>query len=144
VLRRHALPLVLLAVLAGLALYPACGRLFACGCEAPWSGADARCNVHAREGAHCPWCRHRGLGAAGLALTLGGQAAVYAGVRARSRSAAAGTFAGLLAFPPAATLAAFLTWLPSDYPHFLMPGLRHQLGLPGGPVSCHTPPRPGP
>ena len=41
--------------------------------------------------------------------------------------------AALVALPAAAVLAGFLTWLPTDYPHFLAKDARPRLGLPSGP-----------
>ena len=49
---------------------------------------------------------------------------------------AAAGFAAALAFPLAALLSAFLTWLPTDYPHFLAREARRTLRLPDGPVRC--------
>src|SRR5262245_8739685 len=99
-------------------------------------GLAERCNVHLPSGPPCPWCEHPGLGTVGFVLTLGLQAFVYGATWRRSRSEPAAAFAGLLAFPVAALFAAFLTWLPTDYPHFLARGTRASLGLPAGPVRC--------
>jgi hypothetical protein len=140
-LLRHGASALALFGLATAALYPFCGLAFRCGCVAMgWGGAE-RCNVHGSAGPHCPWCEHPGLGTVGLLLTLSAQGLVYLGGFRRSASAATATFAAALAFPLAALLAAFLTWLPTDYPHFLAKGARASLGMPAGPVRCV---RPGP
>ena len=138
---RHFLAAIALLALAGAALYPFCGLAFRCGCEAMWMGAAEHCNIHAAVGPHCPWCEHAWLGTVGLVLTLVAQGLLYGTVFRRSRSAVTAGFAAALAFPAAALLAAFLTWLPTDYPHFLTHGLRATLGLPAGPLRCV---RPGP
>ena len=39
-----------------------CDLLFACGCDALWSGGVAGCNIHEAAGPHCPWCEHPLLG----------------------------------------------------------------------------------
>ena len=69
--------------------------------------------------------------------------AIYAGqwlvFRALQRRGAAwwsAAAASLAAFAPLALLAGMLTWLPTDYPHFLMRHARQRLGLPEGPISC--------
>ena len=76
-----------------------------------------------------------------MVLTLVAQGLVYGAVFRRALSPVTAGVAAALAFPLAAALAAFLTWLPTDYPHFLRQGARAALGLPGGPVRCV---RPGP
>lgn len=140
-MRRHLLPAFALFALAGVALYPFCGFLFRCGCMAMGMGGAAHCNVHASAGPHCPWCEHAWLGTAGLVLTLAFQGALYGGVFRRSRSAATAAFSAAVAFPLAASVAALLTWLPTDYPHFLRHGTRAALGLPAGPIPCVRPAR---
>jgi hypothetical protein len=84
--------------------------------------------------AHCPWCEHPSLLLGVMALTLGGQAAVV--LRASRRSAGLAVAAALVSLPLLGTTAAFLAWLPTDYPHFLVRDARRRLGLPGGPISC--------
>jgi len=140
-LPRHAAAAVALFGLAAAALYPFCGLAFRCGCVAMGMGGAAHCNIHASAGAHCPWCEHAWLGMVGLFLTLAAQGLLYRAVFRRSRSEATSGFAAAFAFPPAALLAALLTWLPTDYPHFLALGARASLGLPAGPIRCV---RPGP
>ena len=138
---RHLLAAVALIALAGAALYPFCGLVFRCGCVAMGWGGAAHCNVHGALGPHCPWCEHPWLGNVGLVLTLTAQGFLYRAVFRRSRSALTAGFAAALAFPLPALLAAFITWLPTDYPHFLTLGTRAALGLPEGPIRCL---RPGP
>ncbi len=138
-LPRHFGAALLICALAALALYPFCGLAFRCGCVAMGMGGEAHCNVHRPVGPHCPWCEHAGLGTVGLVLTLLAQAMVYARVFRRSRSEATAGFAAALAFPLAALLAAFLTWLPTDYPHFLGHESRRRIGLPAGPIRCLRP-----
>jgi hypothetical protein len=75
----------------------------------------------------------------GFVLTLALQAGAYAYAWRRSRSGLAAGFAALVALPAATVLAAFLTWLPTDYPHFLAKDLRPALGLPDGPIRCVRP-----
>jgi hypothetical protein len=143
-LPRHLGAGLLACVLAAVALYPLCGLAFRCGCTAMGLGGDAHCNVHRPAGPHCPWCEHVVLGTVGFVLTLAFQALVYLPIFRRSRSEAGAGFAALVAFPAAALLAAFLTWLPTDYPHFLAIGARTTLGLPDGPVRCVRPSPPLP
>ena len=138
-LPRHIGALVALFALAAAALYPFCSLAFRCGCVAMGLGGDVHCNVHRPVGPHCPWCEHAWLGTAGLVLTLLAQATFYLSVFRRSRSELTAGFAALLAFPVAALLAAFLTWLPTDYPHFLGLDARSRVGLPDGPVRCLRP-----
>jgi hypothetical protein len=138
---RHLLPAIALFALAGVALYPFCGLVFRCGCVAMGLGAAAHCNVHAPLGPHCPWCEHAWLGTVGLLVTLALQGLLYRGVFQRSRSPVTAGFAAALAFPLAASVAALLTWLPTDYPHFVGHGTRAALGLPAGPIHCVRPAR---
>ena len=135
----HGAALVGLALLASFALYPFCGFVFGCGCVMSGFGGAAHCNVHRPSGPHCPWCEHAWLGTTAMVLILIGQAIVYFLVFRRSRSTAAAGFAGLLAFPLAALLGAFLTWLPTDYPHFLGRETRRTWGVPEGPIRCVRP-----
>jgi hypothetical protein len=135
----HALAALGLAALATFALYPFCNFVFGCGCVMTGLGGAAHCNVHRPTGPHCPWCEHAWLGMSSLALILLAQGLVYVLVFRRSRSAASAGFAGVLAFPAAALLAAFLTWLPTDYPHFLGREPRRAIGLPDGPIRCVRP-----
>jgi hypothetical protein len=140
----HGAALVALALLASFALYPFCGFVFGCGCVMSGFEGATHCNVHRPSGPHCPWCEHAWLGMTGMVLIFIGQAIVYFLVYRRSRSTAAAGFAGLLAFPLAATLGAFLTWLPTDYPHFLAFDARASWGLPDGPIRCVRPGQPLP
>jgi hypothetical protein len=138
-LLRHLPAAVAAGVVAGVFLYPLCGLAFRCGCEMMWMAAAEHCNVHRPVGPHCPWCEHAALGTLGFVLTLALQAFAYLYTWRRSRSAIAAGFAALLTLPAAAVLAAFLTWLPTDYPHFLVYDVRPRLGLPDGPVRCVRP-----
>ena len=136
---RHLPGVVAATVAAGVFLYPLCGLAFRCGCAMMGLGGAEHCNVQRPVGPHCPWCEHPSLGTLGFVLTLALQAVAYVYVWGRSRSAISAGSAGLLALPAAAVLAAFLTWLPTDYPHFLAKGARPRLGLPNGPVPCVRP-----
>lgn len=136
---RHVIAALVLCGLAAAVLYPFCGLVFRCGCTAMWLTSAAHCNVHRPTGPHCPWCEHPGLGTVGLVLTLVFQGLLYMTAFRRSRSAAASGFAAMLFFPLAALLAALLTWLPTDYPHFMGRETRRSLGLPDGPVRCVRP-----
>jgi hypothetical protein len=69
-------------------------------------------------------------------LTLGGQALVFRAVRRRSATATAALVAAL-ALPPITIAAGVLTWLPTDYPHFLVEDARARMGLPEGPIPCY-------
>jgi hypothetical protein len=138
-LARHGAAFVALSLLASLALYPFCGYVFGCGCVMTGMGGATHCNVHRAFGPHCPWCEHSVLGSLGLVSTLAVQAAVYLLVFRRARSSATAGFAAALIFPPAALLGAFLTWLPTDYPHFLGRETRRAWGLPDGPIRCVRP-----
>ena len=71
-----------------------------------------------------------------MVLTLVAQGLLYGVVFRRARSPVTAGVAAALAFPLAASLAAFLTWLPTDYPHFLGHGTRAALGIPAGPIHC--------
>ncbi len=115
-------------------LYPLCNAVFRCGCGTLWGDADARCNVHAQHGAHCPWCDHPGLGTFGYLLTLAGQGAVFALVRRRRGSIAAATLAAVGALPLAILVSAGASWLATDYPHFLVKDARGMLRIPAGPL----------
>jgi hypothetical protein len=137
--KRHVIASLVLGALAAVALYPICDLVYQCGCTAMGLGGDVHCNVHRPTGPHCPWCEHPALGTVGLALTLAGQALVYLSVWRRAHSVAAAGFAAALGFPLAALLAAFLTWLPTDYPDFLGRGTRRAWGFRGGPIRCIRP-----
>jgi hypothetical protein len=137
--RGHLLAGALLTALTTIAVYPLCGLAFRCGCLMVGLGGADRCNVHQPMGPHCPWCEHAWLGTAGMVLTLLFQGLVYLLIFNRARSSAAAGFASVLALPPAAALAAFLTWLPTDYPHFLARETRRTLGLPNGPIRTVVP-----
>jgi hypothetical protein len=125
-----------LALITGLLLLPICDALHLCGCRAPWSGADAHCNVHQLAGPRCPWCEHPALGVVAMLAVFGGQWVILRALRRRGAgwsSAAAGSLAALV---PLAVMAGALCWLPTDYPHFLARDARQRLGLPDGPISC--------
>jgi hypothetical protein len=132
-------PRVLLVLVTGLSFYPLCGAFFRCGCASLGAGAADHCNVHAREGPHCPWCDRPALGAVGLGVTLAGQAAAFSVSRRRGATPTAGLLAAILALPLAALLAGALTFLATDYPHFLTREARSSLGLPRGPISTRAP-----
>jgi hypothetical protein len=106
---RRVLPFLLFATVPAVFTYPLCGWLFRCGCVSLWGGAADHCNVHLAQAFHCPWCEHPGLGALGFALLF------------------------------AALLAGGLTFLLTDYPHFLVTGARERIGLPPGPIGTHAP-----
>jgi hypothetical protein len=131
---RRALPALLVVVLTGGLMYPLCGALFRCGCVGLFAGAADHCNVHAAKGPRCPWCRDQALGAMGFGLTLGGQALAFALVRRRGGSVRASALGAIAALPLAAFLAGGLTFLLTDYPHFLAEGARERIGLPPGPI----------
>ena len=134
-LRKYGAFLAVAALTAAL-LTPLCGLLYRCGCAPPWSEGQGRCNVQRPEGPHCPWCEHQALGALAAALTLGGQALVFRAVRRRSATATAALVAAL-ALPPITIVAGALTWLPTNYPHFLVEDARARMGLPEGPIPCY-------
>ena len=115
-------------------LYPLCHVVFRCGCETMWGGAATNCNVHAKQGAHCPWCDHRTLGTVGFLLTLAGQGAVFTVVLVKKRSVAAATALAVTALPLAVVFSAGVCWLATDYPHFLVENARAKLGVPAGPL----------
>jgi hypothetical protein len=137
-LHRELLAMLVPLGLTAILLLPICGAVHRCGCVAPWAGASARCNVHSSSAAHCPWCEHAGLGAAGILLTLAGEGLVYARTRRRHGPWRA-ALAAAVALPVAMGLAAVLTWLPSDYPHLFVTDARSRLGLPPGPIRCCGP-----
>ena len=115
-------------------LYPLCNVVFRCGCETMWGSAAAHCNVHAKHGAHCPWCDHPGLGTLGFLLTLVAQGGVFALVRRSKRSVLAATVMAVVVLPLAVVLSAGVCWLATDYPHFIVEGARGRLGIPAGPL----------
>jgi hypothetical protein len=136
---RHALPFLLFATLVALLKYSLCGWIFRCGCVSLWGGAAEHCNVHLARTFHCPWCEHPGLGALGFALMFAGQALAFALLRRRGGSLRASTLRAVAALPLAALLAGGLTFLLSDYPHFLVLGARERIGLPPGPIGTRAP-----
>jgi hypothetical protein len=140
---RRALPFLLFATLTGVFTYPLCGWIFRCGCASVWDGAPAvHCNIHLSGAFHCPWCEHLGLGALGFGLMIAGQALVFALVRRRGGSVRASTLWGVAALPVAALLAGGLTFLLTDYPHFLVHGARERIGLAPGPIGTRAPQAP--
>jgi hypothetical protein len=136
---RRAIPFLLLAALVAVFTYPLCGSMFRCGCLTLWGGADDHCNIHVSGAFHCPWCEHLGLGGLAFALMIAGQALVFALVRRRGGSVRASTLWGVAALPLAALLAGGLTFLLTDYPHFLVLGARERIGLPSGPIGTRAP-----
>ena len=128
----------LLAVLAvtAVSLLPLCGVLHRCGCTTLWSGGESACNVHAAQGAHCPWCEHRALGGAAAGATLLCQGLLFRAVGRRGALKIAAASATVAALPVLLLAAGFLAWLPTDYPHFLARDARDRLGLPEGPIRC--------
>jgi hypothetical protein len=136
---RRVLPFLLFATLPAVFTYTLCGWLFRCGCVSTWGGAADHCNIHLARAFHCPWCEHAGLGALSFALLFGGQALAFALVRRKGGSVRASTLGGLAALPLAALLAGGLTFLLTDYPHFLVTGARERIGLPPGPIGTRAP-----
>jgi len=136
---RRKLPFLTVLAVTGVLMFSICGALFRCGCKGPWSGAAEHCNVHAAQGPRCPWCEHSLLGAAGFALTAGGQGLAFA--LARRGGASRGTAIGVAvaALPLSALLAGAATWLVTDYPHVLVMDARDRLGLPAGPIPSRAP-----
>jgi hypothetical protein len=128
-----AAAVVILAVTSVL-LYPLCHQVFRCGCETMWGGAADHCNVHAKEGPHCPWCENARLGTFGFSLTLAVQGAVFAIGRWRRLSVGPATLAALVVLPLAVLVSGGASWLATDYPHFLVKGARARLGIPAGPI----------
>lgn len=136
------LPFLIFAALVSVFTYPLCGFMFRCGCVSLWGDAADHCNIHLSGAFHCPWCEHVGLGALGFAVMIAGQALVFALVRRRGGSLRASTLSGVAALPLAALLAGGLTFLLTDYPHFLAHGARERIGLPPGPFSTRAPQAP--
>lgn len=136
---RRVLPFLLFATLAAVLMYPLCGWIFRCGCESLWGSAADHCNIHLARAFHCPWCEHAGLGALGFALVLAGQALAFALVRRQGGSIQASTLGAIAALPVAALLAGGLTFLLTDYPHFLALDARERIGLPPGPIGTRAP-----
>lgn len=130
---------VLLA--SAIAYMPFCDLAHRCGCTWPFAGADARCNVHAASGPHCPWCEHWALGAASALAIGGGQVLVFRRLRRRSFSVMASALLAAASFVVIAPVATTLLWIPTDYPHLFQRDAREGLGLPAGPLPCHAPPR---
>jgi len=131
----------LLAVLLAITLVfatPFCGALHRCGCAAPWSGGEARCNYQDATGPHCPWCEHRALGAAVVACALGAQTLAFALARRRGRGRTLAAALALGAAPLAGLVAGALAWAATDYPHFLVRDARARLGLPRGPIPTYA------
>lgn len=136
---RLAFPAVLLV---GLALVlPLCDWLHLCGCREAWAGGATKCNVHEASGPHCPWCEHPVLGALAALATTFGQWAVFRRACRSGACALAAAAASLAALPALIVIVGALAWLPTDYPHFLVPDARLRLGLPRGPIPTWA--RPG-
>jgi hypothetical protein len=129
---------VLLA--SAIAYMPFCAVVHRCGCSWPFAGADARCNVHAASGPHCPWCEHWALGASAALAIGGGQVLVFRRLRRQSFSVTASALGAAASFVVIAPIAATLLWIPTDYPHLFQLDARRGLSLPAGPVHCHAPP----
>ena len=136
---RRALPFLLFATLPAVFTYSLCGWIFRCGCVSLWGAAAEHCNIHLARAFHCPWCEHAGLGALSFALLFAGQALAFALVRRQGASVRASTLGAVAALPVAALLAGALTFLLSDYPHFLVMGARERIGLPPGPIGTRAP-----
>lgn len=134
-----ALSLVIVATLTGVLTYPLCGALFRCGCVSVWAGAADHCNVHAAAGPHCPWCESAALGAMGFVLMVAAQAGAWQLARRRGAAPLASTIVAIAALPLAALLAGALTFLLTDYPHFLLHDARARTGIPEGPVTTRAP-----
>ncbi len=132
-MKTAAAALAILAVTSVL-LYPLCHQVFRCGCETMWGGAGDHCNIHAKEGPHCPWCESRALGNLGFVLILGLQAAAFAFVRSKKKPVGTATLAALAALPLAVLVAGGVSWLATDYPHFVVEGMRERIGIPPGPI----------
>jgi hypothetical protein len=131
--------LVIVAAVTGILTYPLCGALFRCGCVTVWAGAADHCNVHATVGPHCPWCESSALGAMGFVVIVAGQAAAWLLARRRGAAPIAATLVAVAALPLAALFAGALTFLLSDYPHFLVHNARARTGIPEGPVTTRIP-----
>jgi hypothetical protein len=134
-----ALSLVIVATLTGLLTYPLCGALFRCGCVSVWAGAADHCNVHAATGPRCPWCENSTLGAMGFGLMLAAQAGAWQLARRSGARPLASALVAVAALPLAALLAGALTFLLTDYPHFLVRDARGRAGIPDGPVTTRAP-----
>lgn len=139
---RKLLPPLIVAALSVWLLTPLCGVVYRCGCRPLGLGGESHCNVVRPAGAHCPWCEHRWLGALAAGLILGGQLVVLRHARRRF-GAAASVGVALFSLAPIGVAASALSWLPTDYPHFLVMDARARLGLPKGPIPCVVP-RPHP
>ena len=118
---------------------PLCGALFRCGCVTLWGGAADHCNIHAAAGPHCPWCKSSALGAMGFVLILSVQIGAWLLARRRGAAPFASTLVAVAALPLAALFAGALTFLLSDYPHFLVHNARARTGIPAGPVTTGAP-----
>jgi hypothetical protein len=138
VLRRAVVPFLLFVILPSVFTYPLCGWIFRCGCVSVWAGAADHCNIHLTRDFHCPWCEHVGLGALAFVLMIAGQALAFALLRRRGRSAWTSTLGAIAALPLAALLAGALTFLLTDYPHFLVQDARKRFGLPPGPIRTRA------
>jgi hypothetical protein len=136
---RRALPFLLFTALVAAFTYPLCGFLFRCGCLSLWDEAADHCNIHMAGAFHCPWCEHVGLGALGFAVMIAGQVLAFVLLRRRGGSVRASTLGAVAALPLAALLAGGLTFLLTDYPHFLARNARERIGLPPGPIGTHAP-----
>lgn len=126
---------LVILIVTSLLLYPLCNALFLCGCGPMWGSAAAHCNVHADHGAHCPWCEHSALGAFGFVFTLAVQGVVFVLARWGRRSVLAATLLALVALPLATGVSAGVSWLATDYPHFLVKDARARMGIPAGPLA---------
>ncbi len=57
-----------------VALLPLCNLLFGCGCDWPWAGGIAHCNIFDEGKPHCPWCIYPRTADLSLASMLFAQA----------------------------------------------------------------------
>ncbi len=127
------MPVVAVVIVFG---YRLCDLAFTCGCSHIWQGGVETCNVKLSGVPHCPWCEHPWLGTVSFLFAIGLALGAFYWASRRGGSGWRASVVALVAFLPALVLAAGVTWLATDYPHWLARDARRTLSVPAGPIMC--------
>jgi len=69
--KQKRLSVSIVLVIELITITPLCGYLFQCGCDWPWFGLDANCNIHQSHIKHqCPWCVSMIMGVFSTAVAI--------------------------------------------------------------------------
>jgi len=69
--KQKRLSVSIVLVIELITITPLCGYLFQCGCDWPWFGLDANCNIHQPHIKHqCPWCVSMVMGVFSTAIAI--------------------------------------------------------------------------